>query len=160
MAKTKNEQADPWCFQEQLKVGSRGEELLLEHYPGNLAIHPGHDGDFICLDSGDKIELNTDTYNIDKTDNFFIERWSSFYDVPKKPGGVWQARDHGCSIFIYYFVRHNLWYQFNDIDRLKDRLEDLTEGLGFVFIKNKAWTTAGYKVKRTDLEDLYDIYEF
>lgn len=147
-----------WDFKEQLKVGSRGEELFLEKYPRKLKVHPGKDGDFIVQATGDKIELKTDTYNINKSENFFIERWSDYYE--EKPGSLWQARDHGCTIFCYYFVRHNLWYEFRDIPALINRIEELTEGKGFIMIKNKCWITAGWKVRRDDLVDLGEVYEW
>ena len=150
----------PFSFKAQLAVGTRGEELFLDNYPTKLEIHPDRDGDFICTETGRKIELKTDTYNIEKTDNFFIERWSSVYSEPKKPGGVWQAVGHGCEIFCYYFVRHNIWFQFEDLEALCGRLNELTEGKGLVYIKNNGWTTAGYKVKRSDLADLYKEYKF
>lgn len=144
-------------FKEQLKVGSRGEELFLKYYPEKIYIHPERDGDFITED-GKKIELKTDDYNMDKTDNFFIERYS---DLNKKsPGSVWQAKGHHCDIFVYYFVRHNTWFIFKDLDKLINRLEELTKGKGMVYIRNKAWTTAGYKVKRDDLKDLFEQYTF
>jgi hypothetical protein len=145
-------------FKEQLEVGTRGEELFLEHYPKKLTIHPGFDGDFIIDKTGEKIELKTDTYNMDKTENFFIERYSDLYK--ESPGSAWQAYQHGCTKFCYYFVRHNLWYEFNDLPKLIERLEDLTANMGYVRVKNKAWITAGYKIKRVLLEDLYDVYEF
>jgi len=147
-----------WSFKEQLVVGDRGQELFLQHYPKQLDIHPGRDGDFIERNSGKKIELKTDTYNMEKTPNFFIERYS---DVDKKsPGSVWQARAHGCEIFCYMFVRHNIWFQFNDLEKLEDRLNSLTEGKGLIYIKNRGWVTGGITIPRNALSDLYNIYEF
>lgn len=145
-------------FKEQLQCGERGEELFLEHYPKRLRIHPDRDGDFIEEHSGRKIELKTDTYNINKSPNFFIERWSDVHR--EKPGGPWQALEHGCDIFCYMFVRHNIYFQFNDLPALVEKLEDLTGSKGLIYIKNGRWITAGHKVPRRDLEELYDVYEF
>jgi len=147
-----------WDFKEQLKCGERGEELFMANYPKQLTIYPGRDGDFIEKNSGKKIELKTDTYNMNKSSNFFIERYSSVYD--KTPGSVWQARDHGCEVFCYMFVRHNTWFQFNDLDKLINRLEELTTGKGLIYIKNRGWVTGGYKVPRSSLSDLYEVWEF
>lgn len=147
-----------WDFKEQLAVGDRGEELFLANYPKKLTIHPGRDGDFIEQCSGKKIEIKTDTYNMDKSPNFFIERYSSVYD--ETPGSVWQALDHGCSVFCYLFVRHNTWFQFNDLPALKTRLEELTDGKGLIYIKNRRWVTGGYKIPREALSDLYEVWEF
>lgn len=145
-------------FQAQLKVGTRGEELFLEHYPEPLEVIPIHASDFRVKTTGKIIELKTDTYNINKTSNFFMERWSSVYD--ERPGGPWQALAHRADIFCYMFVRHNIYYEFNDLPALVKRLEDLTKGKGLVYIKNQTWITGGFKVPRSELEDLYDIWEF
>lgn len=147
-----------WSFQEQLVVGDRGQELFQEYYPKKITVYPGHDGDFVEVSSGKKIELKTDTYNMHKTANFFIERWSSLYE--EKPGSLWQAYGHGCEIFCYMFVRHNTWFQFNDIPAALDKLEKMTATKGYIFIKNRSWITAGYKIPREALSDLYDIWEF
>lgn len=145
-------------FKQQLEVGSRGEELFLERYPSKIAVHPSHAYDFDCLETGKKIELKTDTYNIDKTQNFFIVRYSDVYK--KSPGGIWQSQEKGVDIFCYYFVRHNLWFQFNNLSALINKVESLTNNKGLVYIKNKGWVTAGYKVKRDDLADLFEVWEF
>lgn len=143
-------------FQAQLTVGSRGEELFLERYPDKLAIHPHNAYDFDCLTTGRKIELKTDTYNINKTNNFFMERYSDVHR--QSPGGVWQSAEKGVDVFCYYFVRHNIWFQFNDLPELITRLEDLTARQGLVYIKNKGWVTAGYTVPRDDLADLFEVW--
>jgi hypothetical protein len=147
-----------WNFQTQLKVGERGQELFQEAYPTTLEVYPQHDGDFIEVESGKKLELKTDTYNMTKTENFFVERWSSLYD--EKPGSFWQAYGHGCQIFCYMFVRHNTWFQFGDIPAAMDKVEKMTATKGYIYIKNRAWITAGYKIPREALSDLYEVYEF
>lgn len=143
-------------FREQLQVGQQGEQDFLEHYPEELTIHPGYDGDFI-LPCGGKLELKTDTYSMAKTSNFFIERWSDFHR--KKPGFVWQAREHGCTRLCYYFVRDSTYFEFRDLEALQKRLEELTEGMSYIMVKNKGWLTVGYKVPRAALEDLYEEWE-
>lgn len=147
-----------WDFREQLAVGSRGEELFLEYYPKKIVVYPERDGDFIEVYSGKKIELKSDSYNMDKTENFFFERYSNI--ETKTPGSVWQALSHNCDIFCYQFVRHNIWFQFTDLPKLAARLEELTAGKGLIWIKNKGWVTGGFTVKRKLLEDLYTIWEF
>lgn len=159
------EQSDnkPWSFSEQLQVGSRGEEIFMANYPKKIKVYPDRDGDFIEVNSKRKIELKTDTYNIEKTPNFFIERYSVYYPdnlEACKPGGPWQAQGHGCDIFCYMFVRHNIWFQFNNLPALVDRLNNLTEKMGIIYIKNHGYITTGYRVPRDSLKDLYTIWEF
>jgi hypothetical protein len=146
-----------FSFQEQLEVGDRGEQLFLEHYPRKLDIWPGRDGDFVVRSTGQKIELKSDTFNMEKTPNFFIERYSDFHK--QTPGSLWQAHEHGCSIFCYYFVRHDLWFEFRDIPALITRLEEL-QPRSLIWVKNKSWITAGFTVKRELLKDLYEVWEF
>jgi hypothetical protein len=153
------EEKKTWDFKTQIQVGSRGEELFQEAFPTKLEVHPGHDGDFIEAETGKKVELKTDTYNMDKSPNFFIEMYSSYYEEPKKPGGPWQAQQHGCDIYCYMFVRHNTWFQFNDIPEMVNKVETLRPA-GFVFIKNRAWVTAGFKIKRDYLKDIFERWEF
>jgi len=147
-----------FSFKAQLEVGNRGEELFMEHYPKKLVIYPERDGDFLEVYSGKKIELKTDTYNMNKSENFFFERYSN--NETKTPGSVWQAQGHGCDIFCYMFVRHNLWYQFNNLEALSTRLDEEYGKKGLIWIKNKGYFSAGWKVPRESLSDLYTIWEF
>lgn len=147
-----------WDFQEQLKLGNRGEELFLEAYPKKLIIYPGRDGDFVEVNSGKKIELKSDSYNINKTPNFFFERYSNV--ETETPGSVWQALHHNCDIFCYQFIRYNIWFQFNNLPKLAERLDNMIEGKSPIWIKNKGWITAGYKIDRETLSDLYTVWEF
>ena len=147
-----------FTFNGQLEVGDRGEQLFLERYPRKLEIYPGREYDFTVKSSREKLELKTDTYNMNKSSNFFFERYS---DVHRKtPGGPWRAHKDEIDIFCYYFVRHNLWFEFRDLDGLIERLNDLTKKQGLIYIKNKGWVTGGYKIPREALDDLYDIWEF
>lgn len=147
-----------WDFKEQLALGERGEELFMERYPRKLEIFPGREYDFTVCSSREKLELKTDSYNINKSENFFFERYS---DVHRKtPGGPWRAHKDKVDIFCYYFVRHNVWFEFRDLPALCERLDALTKKQGLVYIKNTAWITGGYKVPRAELEDLFDVWEF
>jgi hypothetical protein len=147
-----------WDFRDQLVVGSRGEELFLQHYHSPLVIYPEHRADFKRVSDGALVELKSDTYNIDKTPYFFMERWSDFHQ--KKPGGPWQSREKRVDVFCYLFVRHNIYYEFNDLKVLTKELDKLTDKQGMVFVKNKGWVTAGFKVLREALKGLYTRYEF
>jgi hypothetical protein len=150
-----------WSFQEQLSFGDRAEELFFTYYPRKLDVIVDNYADFRVRKTGQLLELKTDTYNMNKTDNFFIERWS---DIHKdKPGSVWQSAPKGVEIFCYYFVRHNTWFEFRNVPSLISRLDAMIESgeAGrMIHIRNRGWITGGYKVSRASLSDLYDIYEF
>ena len=63
--------------------------------------------------------------------------------------------------FVYYFARNGIYYQFNDVKKLCKVLERIVreEKLQLVLIKNQGYRTAGYKVPRHLLAELYDVYE-
>lgn len=158
MSEDKKKSEEVFCFSTQLEVGAKGERVLLERYPRKLELINEHYSDFRVKSSGEILELKTDTYDMGKTSNFFIERYSDV--IKKSPGGPWQARKKGAGIFCYMFINNNCWFEFRDLPALIKRLEELTRGKGLVYIRNKAWTTGGYKIKRADLEDLYKVYEW
>lgn len=147
-----------WDFQKQLKLGTQGEELFIQYYHEPLIIYPKRRADFKTIKEGLLVELKSDSYNMEKTPYFFMERWSDFHK--KKPGGPWQSRSKRVDRFCYYFVKHDCYFEFKDIRKLTDKLDELTSKQGLVFVKNKGWVSAGYKVKRDDLKELYTCHRF
>jgi len=149
-----------FSFKTQLEVGDRAEQLFLEYYPKKLKIYPGREWDFTEVYSKKSVELKTDTYNMDKTDNFFMERYSDMHR--ETPGGPWRAKQDDVDIFCYYFSRHNTWFQFNNIPKLVRKIDKiiLQQKLRPIYIKNQGWITSGYKINRSELDELYDIYQF
>jgi len=140
-------------FGAQLSKGRQGEELLLAHWPCKVWRHEELKGpDFI--DAQDRvIELKTDSYSLDATPNFFIERWSSVED--KKPGGPWQAAAKGCNCFVYLYASDRRWFVFESLPHLLAELNALTPDLQPVSIRNRGWTTQGYKIPRAKLAHIY-----
>jgi len=146
-----------FTWKEQLAVGDRGEELVMQYYPEALTVYPEHKADFRRVSDGKLVELKTDTYSLEKTDNCFFERWG---DVEKKaPGGPWRARRDRVPVFIYYFVRHNVWLEW-DTKKLCTRLDRLTKKQGLIYIKSNGWVVQGYKVPIQAVLDLADVYTF
>lgn len=137
-------------FKNSLKVGKDGETLLHKLWPALERID-GRAGDF-RLPNGEKLEVKSDTYNHDTTENFFMERWSDF--DKKKPGGPWQALAHGCQNFFYWFPKNRIGYLFNT-QELVDILELIEHTLKPVMIENVRWLTIGYKVPRATLSKLW-----
>lgn len=147
-----------FLFDKQLKVGDQGEQFFLEHYPRKLEIIKHRYCDFKVKTSNELIELKTDTYDMLKTSNFFFERYSDYN--AQSPGSVWQSRPKNVSIFCYLFINNKTWFEFRDLDKLIDRLDNIINDkkLGKIFIQNRGWTTVGYKINRDDLKDLYKVY--
>ena len=147
-----------WNMQTQLAQGRLAEADFIERCHLDLVQVPGKglwDFDSSC---GLKVELKSDTYPMEKTANFFMERWSVIEQ--DKPGGPWQSLEKGADTFIYLFANSNTYFQFLDLPALVDRLDVLTKDSDLVRIKNVRWTTGGFKVRRDDLKDLYQIFEW
>lgn len=138
-------------FSSDLSTGHRGELLLLKMCP-ELIRQDGRHFDFL-MPSGEALELKTDTYNMDKTENFFIERWSDLHK--KRPGGPYQAFGRGATIFAYLYIKNGTCFFFNTIDLIRhiDKVEKDNK-IKPVYIRNHGWTTTGYKISRKDVEHL------
>lgn len=142
-----------WDMQTQLKKGKTGEEWLLANWPCPLRRHELARGpDFV--DAKKRIiELKTDSYLMADTSNFFIERWSS--QEAQTPGSVWQAIGKGCTTFVYLFIKDQVYFRFDDLPALARELDSLILGLKPFPVRNRGWTTVGFRVARTDLKHLY-----
>jgi hypothetical protein len=102
---------------------------------------------------GLKVELKSDTYDMNKSGNFFMEKYSNMYK--KTPGGIWRAEADGIDIFIYHFVNNKVYYEFRDLKKVVKFLTKLTDNDYMVSIPNKGYYTGGYKVPRDLLADYY-----
>lgn len=139
-------------FKADLERGLQGQIAFMRLF-ANLTASDGKRGDLTCPD-GHKIELKTDSYDANKTANFFIERYSSI--ERGSPGGPWQAAQHGCKYFVYYFSLNQRGYVFA-VDDLLKQLTAVESKLTPVNIRNKSWTTVGYKVPRSSLQPIAEF---
>jgi hypothetical protein len=149
----KEEEQMSFSFKGQLRTGQIGEVLFHLAHAGTLTRTDGRKADFLCALTGDGTELKTDSYDMEKTPFFFMERFS---DAEKRsPGGPWQAASHGAKYFAYFFVTNLTFFRF-ETEKLVAKLDELLPSLTPVPISNKSWTTVGYKVPRAALEGLYE----
>lgn len=130
-------------FKRDLGTGQQGETAFHKLF-SRLQKTDGRKGDFVAPD-GSVIELKTDMYGMQKTPNFFIERFSSL--ETQSPGGPWQAKAHGCEFFVYFYLPDKVGYVWL-LGNLLPQLEALISQLKPVEVKNVRWTTIGYKVPR------------
>lgn len=147
-------------FKEQLAYGLQAQQDFFDIYHRPLIEANTRAYDFKVVATGEKLELKTDDWDHDKTENFFFERYSVW--EKESPGGPWQSRRKRVDVFIYYFARNQIYYEFCDIKLLCKELERIIrrEKLRLVLIKNQGYYTAGYKVKREWVLDLCDVYEY
>ena len=142
-------------FQTQLEVGEAGEAFLLKHCPHlSRPVKATREYDLVTT-AGHSVEVKTDTYDMEKTPNFFME-----YESHGKPGGPWRAAQDGVDIFVYMFVHpfpRAFW--FNDTKSLVEALDEWKDKKRrYVHVvRNKAWVAKGYTVPREYLLDRLDV---
>lgn len=142
-----------FIFDNSLREGQKGEELFHKAFPDRLEKLDGFKNDFI-LDGKYFIELKSDYYDINRTPNFFMERWGD--KEKKSPGGPWQALLNGNHYYIYFFPKNGIYYSFTTKE-LVDRLEKIIYDLPLIDIPNKTWITQGYKINRELLRDIFKV---
>lgn len=135
-------------FNTQLDVGAEGEKLFLSLYPW-LNKADGIKYDFER--DGKTVELKTDTYSMDKTPNFFMEKFS---DKNRSTfGGPWRAAKDNVDFFVYMFLQEKKCFWFRSKD-LTTFLDPYCANKRTVDVHNKTWVTCGYLVPRKDVEHL------
>jgi hypothetical protein len=139
-------------FRSQLGVGQMGEAMFFEAHAGRFVRTDGRKGDFVCSLSGDTYELKTDTWDMNKTPNMFIEHLSD--EAKGTPGGPWRALQDGSKFFVYMFAPNLTYFTF-ETAALVARMETLLPSLKPFPVQNKGYVTVGYRVPRASLADIY-----
>lgn len=110
-----------------------------------------------------KVELKTDTYSFERSENFFIESISN--EDANTPGGPWRAVKDGIKYYVYCFQDARIFYWF-DSAKLLQRVKVLilAHRLTPVRVLNKkryggTYYTLGYKIPRSWLWDLAERVE-
>lgn len=154
-------------FKSSLAKGQQGELLLLNKLPFLVKLD-GRRSDFVVgvdcalygLDftQGETLELKTDYYQMDKTNNFFIEIWS---DIDRgAPGGPMQAFQHGSTYWLYMYALNSKAFLFKTEELCKYIEAQDKNRWPSALVPNKSWTTMGYKIPRQDLKHLYTEITF
>jgi hypothetical protein len=133
-------------FQKDLQAGLLGQKAFAKLFT-HLVETDGKSGDFTTPD-GAKVEVKTDMYAMTKTANFFMERFSSV--EVGSPGGPWQALKHECEYFVYWYAADSTGFVWRTADLVK-QLDVIIGQLKPVEVRNRRWTTVGFKVPRAAL---------
>lgn len=136
-------------FQDSLKRGKKAESEFYSLLEDKIEQLDGYAADFKVRKNGKLLELKQDTYDPDKTPNFFMER----YSYAEQPGGPWQSQTKSIDYYIYWFKQTNDFYVFK-VDSLVKKLEELAPTLRTVKVYNTAHVTTGYLVPRNLLTKL------
>lgn len=138
-------------FLADLKFGQAAEAKLLEKYGELLEALDGKTGDFLIKNTNLKIEYKVDRYDANKWPNLILERYRS----GTKNGGPFQALDHECRYFLYYFEKNDLLF-FYDTYQLCRRITMLVKKHKFPLetISNGSYNTSYYRIPRNLLADI------
>ena len=138
---------DVFDFDTQLKVGNEGERAFLKRY-AHLQPEKSLDRryDFV-LKNGKTVELKTDTYEMSRTPNFFMEIFGSVDE--QKLGGPWRALHDGVTFFVYYFAKDGVFFWF-ETESLCKALDTLIASGNYSprSIQNRGWAARGYTIPR------------
>jgi len=140
-------------FQESLKKGQDAEalwmELMTQKYPMyQIERLDGRRHDFVMHSplGSFTIELKSDSYDMAKTPNLFMERWSVW--ETKKPGGIWQAQSKDIDLYCYWYPKNKIMLT-GDVNRLILNVEAMKiPDKKLIPIFNRGFITKGYKLER------------
>lgn len=137
-------------FNKQLTLGDKGEVDFIKKYAAfNPVKSKDLKYDFLLMHSL-TVELKTDSYDMNKTSNFFMEKDSN---ETGKLGGPWRALQDNIDYFVYYFIINGVYFWFKpcELCPVLDKLI-LDQNMSQVKIQNKGWVTSGYKINRNDVQ--------
>jgi hypothetical protein len=138
-----------FTFKKQLDVGSKGEALFLKHYGDGASKADGRKFDLSY--NGKKVELKTDTYPMQETPNYFMERYGSIEDG--KVGGPWRAAQDNVDYFVYFFLSNKTFFWFESKPLVKF-LDEYTRNMRGKTVANKGYSSLGYAVPRDACDHL------
>lgn len=147
-------------FKNQLNVGDIGEKDFAVYYK---ELSPAKSDDRAIdfhLNTGESVELKTDTYPMVKTPNFFFETVGNTNSG--KLGGPFRAKEDGVKLFVYYYLSDKQFFWF-DSKKLCALIEKMisTNKFKIKVIKNKTWETHGYALPREEFSKIlvrHDIF--
>ena len=132
----------------QLSVGQRGEKLFQETYPKSTQTD-GRIDDFIL--DGERIELKSDSYEMSKTSNVFLEFYGN--TDKKSVGGPWRTAQDDIKWFVYLFLHDKkfFWYESKKLVKF---LDEHIKTLKPKIVRNKGYDTCGFAVSREAIKHL------
>lgn len=142
-------------FKDQMRIGDIGESDFIKIYE---KLEPKKSEknrkiDF-TLNNGKTVELKTDSYSMNKTPNFFMEKETILPDEQILLGGPWRSKDHSVDYFVYYYMQDKVFFWFDPtslckvIDRYikKNKIKPIT--IPNRTSKGETFRSYGYKIPR------------
>ena len=137
-------------FKTQMAVGDKGEKSFVESYPELAPVKSADRAVDFHLKDGKSVELKTDDYAMEATENFFMEIMSH-----GKVGGPYRAKQDNVDYFVYYFIKNRTFFWFETL-ALCNALDKIffANKLKLKTIRNNGWEAQGYAVPRESLESV------
>lgn len=148
MENNNNNRKKVFNFKKQLDVGNIGEQLFLDTYEGAVK-STDLKYDFLIGDT--KVELKTDSWRMEDTPNFFMEKISN--SNKNSIGGPYRAMQDNIDFFVYLFIKDNVFFWF-DSKRLCRTLDRLTKNMKYHKIWNRSYDTLGHLIPRDSVKHL------
>ena len=152
-------------FKESLKKGQDAEtlwlELMTEKYPMyQIERMDGRRHDFVMHSplGSFTVELKSDSYDMQKTPNIFMERWSVW--ETKKPGGIWQAQSKDIDLYCYWYPTNKMMLT-GAVNKLILNIEAMAiPDKKLIPVFNRGFTTKGYKIERKRLYEIENLVTY
>lgn len=144
-------------FNDQRRIGDIGESDFVKVYE-NLKPKKSEANfqiDF-TLSNGKTVELKTDSYDMERTPNFFMEQMT-ISGKNSNLGGPWRAKEHKLDYFVYYFLKNKsfFWYEPKPLCKFLDKFVEEYK-LKPISIPNKDsrgnyYEALGFKIPRDSI---------
>lgn len=149
----KDWQPKTFYFSKQKKNGDKGENKFVEHYKSlNARIGDGKIIDLL-INEDESVELKTDSYPMEDTKNFFIERYGNIEKA--KDGSVWRSSKDKIKWFVYYYISDNTFFWF-DVEKLKDFIDKNDTLFQTREVRNPGYSSIGFLVPRDKVKHLIE----
>jgi hypothetical protein len=142
-------------FQQQLEVGDKGESDFVISYSDLRPVKSKRDLRFdFTIKDGKTVELKTDFYSMNDTQNYFME-FLSDDSRPDKHGGPFRAKKDGTNYFVYYYYHEKTYHWFAPETLCRAILELHERGMiERRYVWNHGYRTVGYLVPRKLIKDI------
>jgi len=158
---TQKKKGKVFNFKDQMRIGDIGESDFIKIYEKLKPVKSIKDRkiDF-TLNNGKTVELKTDSYSMEKTINFFMEKNTILPDARELLGGPWRSHDHKIDYFVYYYMNDKVFFWFEPKSLCKfldkyiksNKIKPISipnrDGKGNIF------RSYGYKIPRADIVDV------
>ena len=157
---TQKKEKKVFNFKDQLRIGDIGEADFIKIYEKLEPVKSKNRQIDFTLNNGKTVELKTDSYPMDKTVNFFMEKNTILPDETDIPGGPWRSREHKVDYFVYYYMTDKVFFWFDPITLCKYLDKYIkTNKVKPIAIPNrdsngKTFRSYGYKIPRADIVEV------